>query len=146
MTRIVLLAPLAIVLSGAVALAQTTSQPDSSPATTTTNNFHHGHHHKPNPQREAAFLTKKLNLSTEQQSQIEPVLAARDQKISSIMSDTSLSHDQKKEQFQSIQQSTKQQLSTILSTEQMQELQSLHHHHGNGQHQSQSQPSSPSGL
>jgi periplasmic protein CpxP/Spy len=145
MKRIVLIAPLAIVLSGAVALAQTTSQPDSSPATTTTNS-HHGHHFKHNPQREAAFLTKKLNLSSEQESQLEPVLASRDQKISSVMSDTALTHEQKRAQFQTIQQDTKQQLSTILSAEQLQEMQSLHHHHSGGQHQSQSQPSSPSGL
>jgi Spy/CpxP family protein refolding chaperone len=145
MKRIVLIAPLAIVLSGAVALAQTTSQPDSSPATTTTNP-HPGHHFKHNPQREAAFLTKKLNLSSEQESQLEPVLASRDQKISSVMSDAALTHEQKRAQFQTIQQDTKQQLSTILSAEQLQEMQSLHHHHGAGQHQSQSQPSSPSGL
>ncbi len=143
MKRILLVAPLLLALTGAVAIAQTANPPDSSPGPT--NKGHYGHHHHPSPQQQAAFLTKKLNLSADQEAKLEPVFADQDQKMKALWSDTSLSQDQKKEQFHAIHQSTKQQLESILTPDQIQQMKSLHGHH-NGHWHGQSQTAPPSGL
>ena len=90
-------------------------------------------------------LAKQLNLTPDQTSKLEPILASRDQKIAALRSDTSLTQDQKKEQFRSIHQNTKQQLSSILTPEQMEQMKSFHGHRG-GHHQGQPQTPPPSGL
>ena len=143
MKRTALSVALALSLTGALAFAQTATPPDSSPGPAYKG--HYGHHRGHNPQQEAAFLSKKLNLSADQQSKLEPILADRDQKIATLRSDTSLTQDQKKEQFRAIHQNMKQQLSSILTPEQMQQMKSFRGHHG-GHQQGQSQTPPPSGL
>jgi hypothetical protein len=44
----------------------------------------------PQPQRETARLTKKLNLSADQSAKFEPILADRDQKITTLKNDTTI--------------------------------------------------------
>jgi periplasmic protein CpxP/Spy len=151
MKRILLAEPLALVLSGALAFAQTATQPSTQPdssAAPASKPYHQGRHHGHNPQREAAMLSKRLNLTSDQQAKLEPILADRDQKISALKSDTSLTPDQKKAQFKAIHQNMKQQLSTILTPDQLQQLQSFRHHGRHSQSQPQPLPQSapPSGA
>jgi protein CpxP len=145
MKRIFVAVPLAIALSATLAVAQATTQPDSAAAPATKG--HHGHHGH-NPQREAAMLSKRLNLTSDQQAKLEPILADRDQKISTLKSDTSLTPDQKKAQFKAIHQDTKQQLSTVLTPEQIEQLHSQRHHgkHPHSQPQPLPQSAPPSGA
>jgi periplasmic protein CpxP/Spy len=137
MKRILLSASLALALSGSLGFAQspTTPAPESK----------HFHHHRPNAQQEAAWLTTKLNLSSDQTAKLEPILADRDQKMSALWSNTALSPDEKKQQMRTIHQDVKQQLSTVLSPEQLEQMKSLHHGH-RGPHHGQSQAAPPSGL
>ncbi len=135
MKRILLSTALALVLSGTLALAQSTE----SPATTTPTGGKHFHQHHHNPQREAAMLSKKLNLSSDQTAKLEPILADRDQKMTAIWSNTSLTPDEKKQQMRAIHQSTKQQLSTVLTPDQLEQLKALRHHRG-GPNQPQATP------
>jgi len=146
MKRIFIASSLALALSGILAFAQNTTPPDST-AVPTHKGYRHGHGHHHDPLQEAAFLSKRLNLSADQQSKLEPILADRDQKIAALRSDSSLTPDQKKEQFRTIHQNMKQQLSTILTPDQLQQMKSFHGHRRGGQ-QPQSQPSTPppSGL
>ena len=51
----------------------------------------HGHRHMMNPDRQLAHLTKTLNLSADQQSQIKPLLVDRQQKMQALWQDQSLS-------------------------------------------------------
>ncbi|HEX7159384.1 MAG TPA: hypothetical protein VF214_10240, partial [Edaphobacter sp.] len=106
MKRIVFSAALALSLTATLAIAQTATPPDSSSGPAPKG--HYGHHHQPNPQQQAALLAKRLNLTSDQQSKIEPILADRDQKIAALRSDSSLTQDQKKEQFRAIHQNMKQ--------------------------------------
>jgi periplasmic protein CpxP/Spy len=143
MNRIVLSAALTLSLTATLAVAQTATPPDSSSGPASKG--HYGHHHQPDPQKQAAFLAKRLNLTSDQQSKLEPILADRDQKIAALRSDTSLTPDQKMEQFHAIHQNMKQQLSSILTPEQMEQLKSFRGHRG-GHHQGQPQTPPPSGL
>jgi len=140
-------------LTGAAAFAQTT-QPTLPESNTPNANapYHHRGHHKPNPQQQAEFLSKKLNLSADQTAKLTPIFADRDQKFQALFQDQSLTPDQRHTQMKAIHESTNQQLATVLSPEQMQQLKSMKHggHRGgwnrgpngnNGQ-----APPAPSGL
>ncbi len=47
-------------------------------------------HHAANPQQQLNRLTKKLALTADQQSQLLPILTSRDEQVSTIESDTTL--------------------------------------------------------
>ena len=65
------------------------------------------------------------------------------QKIAALRSDTSLSRDQRREQFKAIQQDTKSQLSTVLTPDQLQQLQSIRRHGRRGHQQPQADSTNP---
>jgi hypothetical protein len=138
MKRIILSTALTLALTGAAAFAQQTQTlPDSSQNTPA---GHHVRHHAPNPQHQAEFISKKLNLSADQTAKLTPIFADRDQKFQALMQDQSLTPQQRHEQMKAIHQNSEQQLATVLSPEQLQQLKSMHHNHRrfNG-------PNSPSG-
>jgi len=140
MKRILVSASLVLALSGTLAFAQSTT---TTPAPTGKHYRHHPH----DPQQEAAWLTKKLNLSTDQTAKLEPILAERSQKMAALRSNTALTHDQLREQARAIHESTKQQLATVLTPEQLEQMKSMrqHHHHGTPL-QGQPQTTPPAGL
>ena len=143
MKRILLSTSLALVLSGTLAFAQSTTTPPPGPS------GKHFHHHQHNPQQEAAWISKKLNLSSDQTAKLEPILADRDQKVTELWSNTSLTSEEKRQQMRTIHENSKQQLATVLTPDQIQQLKSMHHHRGApGQSQPQAQPQTapPVGL
>jgi protein CpxP len=140
MNRLLLSTSLALALSGSLVFAQ---QQDAAPAPAAK------HHHAHNPQREAAKISQKLNLSADQTAKLEPILADRDNKIAALKNDTTISHVAMKQQMHAIRQQTRQQLATVLTPDQLQQLKS--HHHGQGapaqaQPQTQPQPNPQSAL
>jgi protein CpxP len=132
MNRMLLSTSLAFALATSLAFAQQAETP--APATK--------HHHTHNPQREAAKLSKKLNLSSDQTAKLEPILADRDNKIAALKNDTTISAEAMKQQMKAIHQQTREQLATVLTPDQLQQLHSMHHGHGRGQQQ-QSAPPTP---
>jgi protein CpxP len=120
MKRLLLSTSLALALSGVLAFAQ---QQDATAATAGK------HHHAHNPQREAAKLSKKLNLSPDQTAKLEPILADRDSKIATLTNDKTISPDVRKQQMRAIRQQTRQQLATVLTPDQLQQIKSHHHGH-----------------
>ncbi len=131
MNRMLLSTSLALALATSLVFAQQAETP--APAAK--------HHHAHNPQREAAKISKQLNLSSDQTARLEPILADRDNKIATLNKDTTLSPDVK-QQMRAIRQQTREQLATVLTADQMQQLRSMHHGHGRGQ-QPQSAPTAP---
>ena len=131
MNRVLLSTSLALALSGGLAFAQ---QQDPAPAPAAK------HHHTHNPQREAAKISKKLNLSSDQTAKLEPILADRNNKIAALRNDTTISPVVMKQQMKAIHQQTRQQLATILTPDQLQQLRSMRH--GRGQQQ-QPAPTTP---
>jgi len=155
MKRVILSTALTLALCGSAAFAQQTlpapaqdaqtSQPAGAPG-----HRHFGHH--PDPQRQAEFLSKKLNLSPDQTAKLQPILADRDQKFQALRQNSSLTPEQRHEQMKAIHESTQQQLASVLSRDQMQQLKSMRHNHrGFGPHgaKGEDQPqgaAAPSGL
>ena len=131
MNRVLLSTSLALALSGGLAFAQ---QQDPAPAPAAK------HHHTHNPQLEAAKISKKLNLSSDQTAKLEPILAGRDSKIAALKNDTTISPVVMKQQMKEIHRQTRHQLATILTPAQLQQLHNLRH--SRGQHQ-QSTPATP---
>lgn len=147
MKRILLSTSLAFALSGVLAFAQTTTPPDSTTTQPAYSGHHHGHFQGHNPQQRAAFLAQRLNLNSDQQTKLEALFTTQNQKMTALKADTSLTQDQKRAQFHTIHQDMHQQLSTILTPEELQQMKSFRHHrfqHG-GNYQP-SQPPTPPGL
>ena len=122
MKRILLPAVLAFAVCGSFAFAQ---EPQQAPAPI--ERPHHHGHHAPDPQKAAAFLSKKLNLSADQTAKLEPILADRDQKMSALMANTALTPQDRHTQFRAIHQATEQQLAGVLTSEQLQQMKAMHH-------------------
>jgi periplasmic protein CpxP/Spy len=123
MKRFILPGLLAMTLSGGLAFGQAPAAPaDSAPAPSL--------HEHADPHRQAMRMSKKLNLSADQMKKLEPILADRDQKIAALRSNSSLSKEDMKAQRRAIHKDTMQQLSSVLTPEQMQQLKAMHHGHG----------------
>jgi Spy/CpxP family protein refolding chaperone len=124
MNRLLVPAALALALAGSVAVAQnpTTPPPDGQK--------HFNHHHSPNPQRQAEHLSKTLNLTPDQTAKLTPIFADRDQKMAALFQNQQLAPQDKHQQMHAIQKSTNEQLATVLTPDQLQQLKSMHHEHG----------------
>jgi Spy/CpxP family protein refolding chaperone len=133
MNRLLLSVSLTLALSGTLALAQ---EQDAAPAPTTE------HYQAHNPRREAAKLSKRLNLSAEQTAKLEPIIINRNNKIQALKNDNAISPVVMKQQMRAIHQQTRQQLANILTPDQMEQLRHMRHGNGRGGHQQQS-PASP---
>lgn len=86
------------------------------------------HHHAPNPQREARMLSRRLGLTPDQTARIEPILADRAQKMEALHQNQQLAPQDRHQQMRAIHESTEQQLSSVLTPDQMTQLKAMHHH------------------
>ena len=141
MKQQLLSAPMALILTGVIALAQLQAQTPQTPSDAppqATQGDHHGPHHRgfrhPNPTREAEFLTKKFSLSADQTTKLESIFTAQDEKLKALHTDAASTD--KRSQFQAIHTETEQQLATVLTPDQLAELKKFHHgpHGGHGPH------------
>lgn len=134
MNRILVSAALLLSLGGAAAFAQ--DAPQGPPPA--------GHHHQPNPQREAAHLTKVLNLTPDQASKLEPILANRDQQMQALFQNQQLAPQDRRQQMMAIHKSTEEQLATVLSPDQLQQMKQMRHgRRGHGQWNGQQPSNAP---
>lgn len=84
-----------------------------------------GHQGMHNPERELGFLTRKLNLTQDQQVKIKPILEAQHKQMMALREDTSLSRDQKRSKFMEIRKNTMQQVQANLQPGQVTKLQQM---------------------
>jgi len=131
MNRFLLSTSLALALSGTLAFAQQDTAPPA-PAK----------QHIRNPEREIARLAKRLNLSADQAAKVQPILADRDQKIAALQGDTTISPMIMQQQMRAIHKQAKEQLATILTPDQLQQMKSRHHSGGSPDSQPQNNPQS----
>ncbi|MGD0366639.1 MAG: hypothetical protein ABSA94_04230 [Acidobacteriaceae bacterium] len=85
----------------------------------------HGHRHMMDPDRQLAHLTKTLNLSADQQSQIKPLLVDRQEKMKALWQDQSLSREDRRGKAQAIRQDTRTKLEAALNDQQKQQFEAL---------------------
>ena len=118
-----------IVLSGSMAFAQNQTQAQTDPQQSAPQAAPM-RHHRPNPHRETAMLTRKLNLTPDQSARLEPILADRDQKLAALKQNTALSQADFRTQMKAIHKDTKQQLESVLTPDQQAQMKAMRHHKG----------------
>jgi periplasmic protein CpxP/Spy len=124
MNRTVVPAAIALILSGSLLFAQQPQpQPPADQAATA------APAHAPNPHRQTMRLAKQLSLTPDQTSKLEPILASRDQQIAALRANTALAPADLHKQMHAIVQSTRQQMSSVLTPDQMQQLKSIQQSH-----------------
>lgn len=93
-----------------------------------------------------AWMSKTLNLTDEQKTKLQPLFDDQHKQVQSIMQDSSLTPDQKRAKVEDIHKTTHQQVMTVLTPEQqnqMKEMRGKHmHKHGEGT-PSNAQPTTP---
>jgi periplasmic protein CpxP/Spy len=85
------------------------------------------------PQHQVQMLTKKLNLTADQQQQLLPILTARNQQIQSIRNDNSLSRKDRHEKMLAVREDSQNKIKALLTQDQQQTyeqmVQQAHGHH-----------------
>jgi periplasmic protein CpxP/Spy len=94
-----------------VAFAQDNSAPTGSTASPSSAPMHAA----PDPQKQAARLTKRLGLSDDQSSKIATILQNRQQQLSAARGDTTLSPQDRRSKVRSIQQDSDSQINGVLT-------------------------------
>lgn len=107
----------ALTAGASLVYAQEAAQPTEPPAA--------HHKHAPNPDREAKHLTKVLNLSSDQENQIKPILADQKQQIKALRDDSALAPKDKREKMMSIRQDSKTKLEAVLNDQQKQQFEQM---------------------
>ena len=111
----------------------------------------HGHG-RMDPEQRLAHMTKRYNLTSDQQSRIKPILADEQQQMMSMRGDTAMSRQDKMTKMQSMHQENQQKISAVLTDDQrkkydadqqkMQERRAehMHQHDGPGGAEGQAPP------
>ena len=83
------------------------------------------HHRMPSPKKQLKRLTRRLNLTPDQQQQILPILQDQHRKMKGIWNDSSLSPQQRREQMRTAMMDTHQKVNAILTPEQRQQMKQM---------------------
>jgi len=78
------------------------------------------------------MMTKQLNLTTDQQEKIKPLLESESQQIQTLRQDSSLSREDRMTKMQQIRQSTNDQIKSSLNADQQQKFEQMMSHQGHG--------------
>jgi len=96
--------------------------------------------HQANPAHEIKRLSKELGLTAEQKSQIEPILADRQQRESALASNTALDEKSMRKQRRAIMLDSQQKINAVLTPTQQQQLAALRAERHQGKSAGQSAP------
>lgn len=74
--------------------------------------------HQPDPNRQMRMLTKRLNLTSDQQNQILPILTSRNDQMQSIRGDASLSPQDRRAKMRAIREDADAKVRALLTADQ----------------------------
>ena len=77
------------------------------------------------PDRQLERLTRELNLTTDQQTQIKPLLVERQQKMQSLFQDQSVAPEDRRTQGRTIMQGTNNSIKALLNDDQKQKFEAM---------------------
>ena len=78
-------------------------------------------HRRPiDPNRQLKTMTRRLNLTADQQNQILPILTSRQQQMQAIFADNSLSPKDRHEKMRAVRESSNSQIRALLNADQQQ--------------------------
>jgi periplasmic protein CpxP/Spy len=105
------------IAAGALAQDQPQPQDQTAPSSGPGGYRHHG---PPNSEAQLKHLTRQLDLSADQQTQIKPILDARQQQMQALWQDQSLSRDDRRQKAQAIQSDSNSKIEAVLNDTQKQ--------------------------
>jgi hypothetical protein len=84
--------------------------------------------HRADPGQQLRRLTKKLNLTSEQQSQLLPILTDRQQQMAALRNDSSLSAQDRHAKAKALREDSDFKIKAVLNDNQKQQYQQLQQH------------------
>jgi protein CpxP len=84
--------------------------------------------HRADPSQQLRRLTKKLNLTSEQQSQLLPILTDRQQQMAALRNDSSLSAQDRHAKAKALREDSDFKIKAVLNDNQKQQYQQLQQH------------------
>lgn len=142
MKRTLLTAALSLALCGPLALCQQPAAPPASPSDAQGPPPGGRMHHPRDPHHEAMMLGKRLNLTSDQTTRLEPILADRQSRVEALRSNASLDPKTRHEQMRSIQEDTQTKLAGVLTPDQLQQMKEMRGRMG---HRGHGGPDGPGG-
>ena len=108
-------------------------------------------HHMMSPDQRLQHMTQMLNLTSDQQQKIKPILENEQTQMQALHQDSSMSQQDRRAKMQQMHESTREQINAILTSEQQQKWQSMQNRHmehmhggmGQGQPQTGAPPAPP---
>jgi Spy/CpxP family protein refolding chaperone len=110
---------LTVGLAGSAAFAQDQAAPPPSPP----NGGMQGH--RMDPDQQLQHMTKQLDLSADQQTQIKPILESRQQQMQALWQDQSLSQQDRRAKMKDIQQDSSGKIEAVLNDTQKQKYEAM---------------------
>ncbi|MGA2981278.1 MAG: hypothetical protein ABSD76_16940 [Terriglobales bacterium] len=138
---LILLAASLILMGASFAVAQD-SQPNNQQPAQGNAGWHHG---PPDPAQRTAELTKKLKLTSDQQTKVQDILQSEHSQMEALHQDSSMSQQDRRTKMMEIRQTTDTQIRALLDSAQQKKWDEMQakreewgqgHHHGNGDQQS----------
>jgi periplasmic protein CpxP/Spy len=77
------------------------------------------------PNKQLQHMTQELNLTSEQQSQIKPMLTDRQQKLEALSQDQSVSQDDRRTKARSIMEDSNGKIESVLNDQQKQKFEAM---------------------
>ena len=118
MKKPLLLSLLAIGLSAAVTLPAQSTDSSTPQEGGSHRGGHGGRWRAPDPEHQTQALTKRLNLSSDQQSQVKTILTDRNKQVEDLRADTSSSREDKMAKMKSIQEDSVSKINAVLNDDQ----------------------------
>jgi Spy/CpxP family protein refolding chaperone len=119
----------AIALGGMLALGATAAvfaqDQTATPGGQQQGQWGQGHRGMMNPDKQLEHMTKTLNLTADQQTQIKPILTERQQKMQALWQDQSLSREDRHSKAEAIHQDTRSRIEAVLNDQQKQQFEAM---------------------
>jgi protein CpxP len=85
----------------------------------------YGAHRAMNPDQQLKHLSRALNLSSDQQSQLKPILEEQDQKMQALWQDQSLSRQDRHSKMMDLRQERTSKIESVLNDQQKQKFEQM---------------------
>ncbi len=99
--------------------------PPAKDQTTTQGMGRHGHMRQADPAKRLEWMSKKLNLTDEQKTKLQPIFQDEFQQMKAVREDTSLSREQKRDKMKQIHETFHPQVMAVLTPDQQQKLEQM---------------------
>lgn len=123
--KIAALALGAVLMAAPLFAQDNTTPPATNEQTTTQSMGAHGHMRQADPAKRLEWMSKKLNLTDEQKTKLQPIFQDEFQQMKAAREDTSLNREQKRDKVKQIHETFHPQVMAVLTPDQQQKLKQM---------------------